>query len=279
MRLPGVFLGFCGAAWAAGLAVAEPQKVAAEKVPPAVWKTIQAQSGGKQPSHIERDDAGGTVTYEAAFPVGTDDERTVTVAGDGRLLQADVELAETPAAVQKTITTQLSDATLDGIEKNLEGDETTYEVDFTTKAGQEKSMSIDQEGTLLSLELTLEETPPAVQAAIKTQVADGKLDQIEKSFDDEAVSYDVAATTKAGKERNFTLAADGTLASVEVTLAEVAAPAQKTIQKRIGTGQLLRVAETFENQKLAGYEVDGMVDGKITAFKVGLGGKFRGEEQ
>ena len=142
---------------AASVAFAEPQQVAADKVPPAVWKSLQIQSKGKQPSSIERDQSDGAVTYAAIFAAGTAQESSITVAEDGTLLGAELPLAETPVAVQKAITTQLAGATLDSIEKNLEEGTPSYDVDFTTKDGKERSLSVAEDGTLQSIEVGLEE--------------------------------------------------------------------------------------------------------------------------
>jgi uncharacterized membrane protein YkoI len=264
----------------AGFAFAEPQKVDADKVPAAAMKTLQRIAGGLAPASVEREEIDGLVVYEGTFSPGTPEEHTVTAAEDGTLIGVDVTLPETPAAVKKTIESLLAGGTLDGIEKNTEdSEEITYDVDFTTKAGKERSMSIAENGTLLSIEVSLEETPAAVQEAIKGQTAEGKLDEINKSLDGEVITYDVQTTTKEGKARNFTLNASGSLDSLEIGFAETTAAAQKTIRNRIGAGRIVRVAETFENQKLSGYEVDGVVAGKSITFKVGLKGKFQGLEE
>jgi uncharacterized membrane protein YkoI len=265
---------------AASFAFAEPQKVDADKVPAAAMKTLQRMAGGMAPASVEREEIDGLVVYEGTFSPGTPNERTVTAAEDGTLIGTDVTLPETPAAMKKTVEAQLAGGTLDGIEKNTEDStEITYDVDFTTKAGKERSMSVGEDGTLLSIEVGLEETPPAVQGAIKGQTAEGKLGEIDKSLDGDAITYDVQTTTKEGKARNFTLNANGSLDSLEIGLAETSAGAQKTIRNRIGAGRIVRVAETFENQKLSGYEVDGVVAGKSISFKVGLKGKFQGMEE
>ena len=267
----------CLAMSAAGLAVAETHQVTASQLPPAVLKAIQSQSGGKQPGRIERDDADGEVSYDVVFPTDNGKERTITVGEDGALLSVEVSLAETPAAVQKTILAQVKDGTLAGIDRAAEDGETFFDVEFTTKAGQERVLSVAEDGTLLSVEVALDETPPAVQGTIKTQAGDGKIDQIEKCFDDGVTTYEIGFTSKSGKERSFTVGADGRIVSVEVSLDEPIDAVQKTIRNKIGDGRILRLTETRSaKQTVAGYEVEAIVNGKAVTFQVGPKGKFLG---
>jgi len=253
------------------------ESVPADQLPPAVWKTIQAQSNGRQPSSIQKEDAAGTAVFEVVFAAGGDEERTLAVGGDGTLLSAEISLTEAPAAVQKTIAAQLGDSALDGIERASEDGETTYDVDFTTTAGEERSLSVAEDGTLLSIQVGIDEIPPAVQTTIKGNVADGKITQIEKTFDEKTVTYDVGFIPKSGSEQSFTVADDGRLVNMEITLDQSTAAAQKTIKNRIGNGRILRVSAVFgEEKKVASYEVEGVRDGKPVGFKVGTKGKFLG---
>jgi hypothetical protein len=268
-------LAFCCLAAAPTLLGADA--IPADQLPPAVWKTIQARTDGRQPSSIQKEDAEGTIIYEVVFSVGGDQERTLTVGGDGTLLSAEISLTEAPAAVQKTIAAQLGDISVDGIERTSADGETSYDVDFTTKAGEERSLSVAEDGTLLSIQVGIDETPPAVQTTIKGNVADGKITQIDKTFDEKTVTYDVGFTPKSGTEQSFTVADDGRLMSMEITLDQSSPAAQKTIKNRIGNGCILRVSASFsEGKKVTAYEVEGVRDAKSISFKVGPKGKFLG---
>ena len=66
----------------------------------------------------------------------------------------------------------------------------------------------------------LTDVPAAAQNAIKAQLAGGKLDAIAQTNDDGEIVFDVSFTALNGDERDFTVAADGTLLSLEVKLAE-----------------------------------------------------------
>src|SRR5678816_3050924 len=99
-----------------------------------------------------------------------------------------VLLPQVPEAAQKTIRAQLGTAKLGEIERVEEDGDVTYEITLT-KEGGERDLTVAEDGTLLSIEVTLEETPLPVQKAIKTQVAQGTLDNIEKTFEDGDVTY------------------------------------------------------------------------------------------
>src|ERR1700733_2478194 len=77
--------------------------------------------------------------------------------------------------------------------------------------------------------VALSETAPAVQKTIAAQIGDGKLGDIDRSDEKDEPAFDVSFTTKAGDEHDFSVAADGTLLSVEVEMSETPAAVQKTI--------------------------------------------------
>lgn len=260
------------------MALTAAENIAADKLPPVVWKTIQAHTAGRQPSSIQKEDANGTIIYEVAFSVGTAQERTLTVAESGAVLSEQISLPETPVAVQKAITTAIGGGSIDGIDRVTDAGETTYDVDFSNKAGQERHLSVAEDGSLLSLQVELDETPPVVQTAVNQQRIEGKLSQVEKIFDENTVSYEVSYTLQNGDERSVVIAADGHRMSLELSLDQATQPAQEAIRKHIGAGRILRINAHFgpEGKKVSFYEVEGVADGNPTAFKVGPKGKYLG---
>ena len=73
-----------------------------------------------------------------------------------------VSLRELPAAAQKTIREQLRSANVKEIERNTENGEVTFTVNVS-KSGEEREFIVREDGKLLSVEVSLEEAPPAVQ--------------------------------------------------------------------------------------------------------------------
>src|SRR6266571_2171363 len=94
-----------------------------------------------------------------------------------------VSLRELPVAVQKTIHEQLGSAKLGEIERNTEDGEVTFTVTIT-KGGEEREFTVGEDGKLLSVQVDLEEAPPAVQRVIKAQMGAGALESVEKKFED-----------------------------------------------------------------------------------------------
>ncbi len=247
-------------------------------LPQAVQRTIQKQVGNAVPAEAERVEEDGDVTFDVEITVGGR-ERDITVAEDGSLLSIEVSFAETPVAVQKAVRAQVGTGALVSVDKIFDGSDTSYDVVMTTKDGQERAFTVEENGTVSSLEVGLAETTPAVQKAITAQVGTGKLATITRIFD-EATSYDVDMTAADGKEREFSVVNDGKLLSIRVTLGELNAAVQKTIREQIGSGKILRIDKSFQRRsKTLPYEVEGMKDGKRFNFSVGEAGKFLGLDE
>jgi len=266
---------FCG--WSVATFGDEPSTaVALAEIPAAVQKTIQDQTGDGKLGDIDKISDGGETAYDVELTAKNGQERDVTVNEDGTLSSVEVALAETPAPVQKSIKTLMSNGGLESINKNLDDSEITYDVALT-KNGREKDFTIAADGTLLSAEVALFETPGAVQATIAAQLNGGKLENLDKNFDDDGISYDVETAGKDGREKNFTVAAGGGLLSVETTLAELPRPVRKTVKNQIGEGKILEIDKSFVARRgVLPYEVQGMKDGQPFDFSVGPRGRFLG---
>ncbi len=260
-------------------ALAEPAVVQPAQVPAPVWKTFQSATGGAQAGTIERSDEDGDVVYDVTFTAKTGGERHVSIAQDGKLLSLEMQMEDVPPPVKKTITEQIADGTLQGIEKTTDGDAPAYDVDFTLKAGGDRSLSIAEDGTLLSREVSLEEAPAEVQKTIKTQIAGGELGRIDQTFDAGEVTFDVEYADKSGKGTAFSVAPSGKLLSVDVDLKDTPAEVQQTIKDKVGAGKVTGVSKVFGAKKGAvHYEVQSEVDGKPLDFRVGAKGKFLGTD-
>jgi len=146
-------------------------------------------------------------------------------------------LHQLPPAIQNAIKTELGDDKLISIEKEDDDGEITYTVTRAVKGG-ERFFTLASDGSILSREITLEETPPAVQNTIKTQVGLGTIESIEKGFEDSEISYDVDFKKKDGTESSFSVGPDGKLTCIQVALAEVPSAARKTIEAHVGDGKI-----------------------------------------
>ena len=155
--------------------------------------------------------------------------------------------------------------------------EVIYAVEIT-KDGRSRDYNLDEKGTLVSVEVTLLETPLAVQKTIQIQVGQGTLGSIDKSFDEDGVFYDFSVTHD-GKDREFSVAENGKLESRQVFLSELSPAVQKTIQQHIGDGKLLRIDQVFEKKGAFSFEIEGVKDGKPFDFSVGPKGAFLGMDE
>ena len=272
-----VFLSFFLVAAVAVFAADDSKPVALAETPPAVQKTITAQIGAGNLGEIDRATEGGEFTFDINFTTKTGDERDFTVANDGTLLSVEVVLEDTPAAVQKTIQAQASGWKLEGIDKNLDEAEISFDVEVS-KDGREKSFTVADDGTLLNMEVALEETPQAVQATIKKLVADGSVKSIDENMDPTGNTFDVEAVAKDGASKSFTVGAGGWELSEEMPLEQIPAAARETIKQQIGDGTILRIDKSLveKKEKVLPYEVEGRKDGKPFNFSVGPKGRFLG---
>jgi uncharacterized membrane protein YkoI len=272
-----VFSSLFLAATATVFAADDSKPVALSEIPSAVQRTINAQIGDGKLGEIDRSNENGEPTFDVSFTTKAGDERGFSVADDGTVLSTEAALAETPAAVQKTVQAHASGWELEGIDKNVDDAEISFDVEVT-KDGREKSFTVANDGDLLSEELAQAETPAAVQAAIRTRMADGSLSSIDENFDPDGNDFDVEGVAKDGGRKSFSVAADGRLLSEEVTLEKAPPAARKTIKEKIGDGKILRIDKSLVEKKdgVLPYEVQGRKDGRPFDFSVGPRGKFLG---
>jgi hypothetical protein len=243
--------------------------------PPAVQKTIQAQAAGWDVEGIDKIVTDATPSFDVEI-IKDGVERSFTVADDGTLSSIEVALADTPAAVQKTILAQTG-WQVDGIDKSTDESGTTFDVDVSS-GGVKKSFSVADDGYLLSVEVAFNATPAPVQAAIQKQVPGGVLKSIDENLDPAGNSFDVVAVAKDGGRQAFSVGADGTLLTQEVTLDQTTPAAHATIVKQLGDGTLKSIDESFDPPVNTFDVVAVMKDGSTKSFTIGAGGWMRSEE-
>jgi uncharacterized membrane protein YkoI len=272
---PALAVFLCGAP-ARDASAGEPsQTIPLQQVPPAARKTIQDELGHATLGEIQPGEEDGKKTYTVNL---TEDghERELTVAEDGTLLSKEVALEQTPPPVRNTIQGQLRQGSLVSIARTIEDDEINYEVTMTIKDGTERSFTVGLDGKLLSMEMTLADTPAAVRKTIETGIGSGKLESIDHMFEDDGNSYYVEFS-REGKARDLSVAEDGKLQSVQVFLSETPPAVQKTINDKLDTGTIIRIDHSFEQQNgVFPYEIEGRKDGKPFNFSVGPRGRFLG---
>jgi uncharacterized membrane protein YkoI len=253
------------------------ETVALSDTPAAVQKTIHDQVGNGKMGDITKSAEDQDTVYDVELTAQNGFGRDFTVAQDGTLLCTEVTLAETPAIVRQTIQSELNGSGPDSIDKNLDDTDISYDVEGPGADGKEIDFTVDEDGTLSSREVTLAQSPDAVQKTIASELNGGKVETIDENFDDDGTNFDVTVTTTEGPETSFNVDADGTMTSKEVGLDEVPARARATIRNRIGDGTILRVDKSFARRdNVLPFEVEGRRDGKPFDFSVGPRGRFLG---
>src|SRR5947207_9856071 len=112
-------------------------------------------------------------------------------------------LADLPAAAQKTVHQQIGQAQIAAIEKQTEDGETSYDIDFV-RNGEERTLTVADNGMLLCIQVGLPELPAAVRKTINDQLKGASLDLIEKTFDDDEITYEVEIN-RGQTERSLTV--------------------------------------------------------------------------
>lgn len=121
-----------------------------KELPESVRKTIRGQLGEGKLGDIDKVFEEGKFTYDVEM-TRNGVERSFTIAADGKLLDQQVFMAETPEAVQKAIRAQVESGTVTRIDKNTEDEETAYDVE-AQKGGKKVSFSVDPNGKLIDAE-------------------------------------------------------------------------------------------------------------------------------
>jgi len=154
-------------------------------------------------------------------------------------------LTDVPPAVQKTIGDNLAGRTVSTIDRVVNNGDVSYEVSTQSQDGTEWDLTVADNGTLLGIDVAFTDLPSAVQSAINTQVGQGKLEGIQKLFDDGEMTYQAGITAPGADERDYTFNEDGTLVSEEVNLSELPPEIQTPINSLVGKGKLEGIDKTF----------------------------------
>jgi len=186
-----------------------------------------------------------------------------------------VSLADLPDAAQKTIKAQAGTEKPGSIEREDDDGDITYTIEFI-RSGQNRSFTVDADGGLVSIEIALEDAPEPVRKAIQQQLGGGKLESIEKTFDDGAVAYDVDMMTASSVARSFTLTADGKLERIQIALEEIPEAVRKTIETHSSGGKLNDLYRVFDEGRLC-YEANFVRDGRDRDFDVAPDGRIESE--
>jgi len=184
------------------------REVFMDEVSAPVQDAIKKNAGAAEIQEITKTVAEGKTSYEVEYGSETA-PRTFTLDETGQLLEKEVLLTETPAAVRETIRRELAGKTASDITETFDDGETAYEVEVISGKSH-YSIAIDPEGKVVSKEedITLADAPEAMQKAVNEMARDGKLKSLSKITEDGQVTYD-ADIKHGGKWDSATFDTDG----------------------------------------------------------------------
>ena len=146
-----------------------------------------------------------------------------------------------------------------------------------TKNGSIRDFNVASDGTLVNVQVFIQEIPGAVQKTIREQSAGGKLGDIYKTYDDDEFTF-VAEFVKNAKSRSLTVGPDGKLQNLQIDLTEAPEAIQKVVREQLGAGAVDEVYKIFSGSETA-YEVESTKDerkqslsikpdGTLTAYEI-----------
>jgi hypothetical protein len=156
-------------------------------------------------------------------------------------------LGSLPVTVRSVIQQEADGKTVSKIERNEADGQVSYTVSTKAPDATESDFTVAEDGTLLSTEATLATLRQVVREAIDAQVRQGRLQGIKANFEDNETTYVATIVSQNGRRRDFTFCDDGTLASMEITPAELPATVKAAIDARVGRGRLGGIDKTFED--------------------------------
>jgi hypothetical protein len=246
-------------------------------LPPKPRRTVYDEVGSEKLTAVVRTNS---PEEEVIYEVQSSKDgktRDLTVAGDGKLLDKQVFLDEIPVAVRKAIQTITAGGQLGDITEDFDSIYSeTYEVDMTRDTTN-REFTVDGDGKLLTMEVFLPETPPAVRETIQSNTAGATIEDITTSFESEDVTYDVEIT-RAGKTRGFSVSTNGELLQEQVFLDETPAAVQKAIQAQSSRGRLGDINRSMREGK-TNYDVDVVSGRKTVNVTFDAAGAVQSEEE
>jgi uncharacterized membrane protein YkoI len=126
-----------------------------------------------------------------------------------------LKLENAPRAVQDAVKEQTKSATFSRLTREKENGKTTYEIETRINNGKTRVITVDDKGTVLEVEeeTDLDNIPPAAKAALQERAAGGTIRKVEVLTQGSLVNYEATIHTKAGRNIEIAVKADGTKAN------------------------------------------------------------------
>jgi uncharacterized membrane protein YkoI len=214
-----------------------------------------------------------TSSYEAEF-VKNDISTFIEVDKDGKLISSETETdwAKVPAVVQTAIKSELYNAQLNYIGRNVEDKDVSFHIEVLFN-GRTNEFWVSDKGRLLERELMFVEVPGAVQKAIGPRMGDSPDVKITKDCEDGPCQYSVEFKG-AKDEHTLTVDITGKVISESrsIKLDQAPEPVQKLIKEKTSGATVDSISKTQEGDDLY-YEIEVTRDGKDESFDASIDGK------
>ena len=186
-----------------------------QETPPPVQKAIQTLVGQGTVESIDKALDGSEVLYDVDWKDKAGATRSFTVSESGQLTSVQVDLKETPPAVQTAIVTEVGKDQLKEIFKSTDDNEVYYDVTIN-RGGKDRDFTVTVSGKLDSRQVFLADLSPAVQSSIRRAIGKGKLLRIDEVFEMKkgGFPYEVESVVN-GKPYDFTIGPKGTFLGVD----------------------------------------------------------------
>ena len=197
---------------AAPVAGAEPVQLS--ELSPAAQTAIRQQVGAAKLGEITKSIEKGEVVYEVEM-THQGKTRSFTLGADGKLLETQLFLEETPVVLRQAIQRELRGGKCGEIYKTTEEGDVNYDVSVIAN-GKTRLLTFDSAGSLVyqAEPIQLSEAPIAVQQALRGQLQNAKLASVEKAIEDGELTYEVELI-KAGKRQSLSIKPDGQVVQPE----------------------------------------------------------------
>jgi hypothetical protein len=172
-------------------------------------------------------------------------KRSFTVTPDGTLRSRQVFIGELTLPVQRAVAALQRVGQVHGIHWRDEDGDRAYGVEVA-RGEDTRLYTVGLDGTFQSTQVRLNETPEAVQKAIREQAGKGRVFHISRSELDAGQTYE-ALLRKSGKRCGISIGVDGSVLAVQVSPNELPPPVQKTITATAGPATITYAGRSNEN--------------------------------
>ena len=210
------------------------------ELPATVQRTIAALKSRGELGNIYWCNEAGDLVYEVEIGKGAG-KRFYTIASDGTHQATQFNLAELPAAVQKTIREQAGADTIASVSR----DETEVGDIFDAvllRDTQRRIVSVNAAGVVVATQIILLQAPAAVQDTITKTAGAAKIIYIGECEEEGAKVY--AVITMQGLQRGeFVVDAEGKLLARVIAFAALPESAQKYLREQAAGARIARIEQ------------------------------------